>query len=132
MFDITGSYTMAFVVGGSLCILSAIVIIQPYLYVKHHPHDSEEDVIAEKVVLAASTDISDIRYASHRDLVQMAVSLESLSGAKRALDRTVVHRSTVSLAVPKENSYKIAKNGSYLPVNKTIAALKLSLSTETI
>lgn len=121
MYDLTQSYTVAFLVGGAMSILSAFAMIQPYCYVKNHPNIQQDEIIVEKVALASSTDISSIRYASHRDLVQMTVSLESLTAAKEALD--VVKRSTTSLA--SSNSHKFDKqNGTYLPVHKDILALK--------
>lgn len=133
MYDVTGSYTMAFILGGFLCILSAFFMIQPYLYVRNHPLSVDEEIIAEKMALAESADIHSMRYTSHRDLVQMAVSLESLSAAKHALE--LIHRSTASLHAAKPETkmaMKIKSNGMYLPIHKDIAALKLSFSTETI
>lgn len=130
MYDVTDSYTLAFVLGGSLVILSSVVMIQPYLYVKHHPRNLVEEVIAEKEALAQSTDVLSL-HVSHRDLVQMTVSLESLTAAKQALD--AIRRSTHSLNVIKPKQIpKQVKNGRYLPVNKNIEAIKVSFSTETI
>lgn len=130
MYDVTDSYSMAFVLGGFMVILSSVVMIQPYLYVKHHPRNKEVEIIAEKVALSQSTDIQPLNL-SHRDLVQMTVSLESLTAAKHALD--TIRRSTTSLNVikPKHQIVK-SKNGTYLPIHKDIVALKLSFSTETV
>ncbi|XP_045200630.2 monocarboxylate transporter 13-like [Mercenaria mercenaria] len=131
MYDVTDSYDMAFVLGGVMVILSSVVMIQPYLYIKRHPRFQEEEIIAEKVALAESTDIPSLQYMSHRDLVQMTVSLESLTAAKRSLD--VIRRSTNSLNVikPKLNVIQ-KKNGMLLPIHRDIEALKASFSTETI
>ena len=56
MFDLTGSYTLAFLVGGGLCVGSAIIMIHPFLCVRKHLHEVETEII-EKEVLASSMDI---------------------------------------------------------------------------
>ena len=98
MFDLTGSYTLAFVVGGGLCIASAIIMVHPFLYVRKHLHEVEQDV-PEKEALASSMDIPGNipqQYSSLFNVAKLAISmdvipaihklssLESLPDAKNA------------------------------------------------
>ncbi|XP_052782558.1 monocarboxylate transporter 13-like isoform X1 [Mya arenaria] len=134
MYDFTGTYTFAFVVGGALAIVSGFVMIQPYCYVKHqNKHDVIGEIeVEEKNALADSVDFNPLSFRSHRDIINMTVSLESLSAVKRILD---IQRSRLSLNVPKNNVdmngvAKLRNRGK--PVNKAVQALKVFGSTDTV
>lgn len=138
MYDITNTYTWAFVLGGSLSILSAVIMVQPYCYVKNHEQHVETLNYQETNSLADSIDLPRSRFPSHRAIVPQAVSLESLVGAKRALE---LQRSRLSLNIQDTqtkkmkmkdiNTTKLAKNDNK-PVNMQLMAVQLSASTKTI
>ena len=76
MFDITQSYTVAFVLGGGLCIASAVVMIQPFLYVRKRLQEDVEPDIPEKEALASSMDLPQKTYPSILNVAKMAVSMD--------------------------------------------------------
>ena len=123
---------MAFVMGGVLVMLSGVVMVQPYYYTKHSKDPDAIDTIVEKEALADNNE--NILYMSHRDIVQMAVSLESLAMAKKTLDiQKMTIMSTTSLNTTKrKNVNRIVKPKGYIAVNRDIEAVKLNFSTETI
>ena len=134
MYDIVESYTLAFIIGGVLVMLSGIVMIHPYYYVKNHKSedDLEEEVPTEKALVSDSMDIPSSHFASYRDIVQMTASMESLAIVKRIYD---IKRSTYSLCVPQVTVAEISKRSmEAIPVNKKLLALKSETfsSTETV
>lgn len=129
----TDSYRMAFILGGVLVVFSGIVMVQPYCYTKHHADPDAIDTIVEKAAL--SDDNENILRMSHRDLVQMAVSLESLNAAKRALDiqkMTIMSTTSLNATKPLKLLERKLNGKSYLPVHKELQAVKCTYSTETI
>ena len=82
MFDLTQSYTVSFVLGGGLCVVSAIIMIHPYLYVKKHLHELEQDV-PEKEALASSMDIPQKKYPSILNVAKLAVSMDVIPAAHK-------------------------------------------------
>lgn len=135
VYDMTESYTMAFVIGGILVMLSAVVMVQPYYYVRHHISPDAEEITVEKETLT-NNDADGLLYKSHKDLVQMTVSLESLSATHRALrEMRATLRSTASLNTPKSVKSPVsrtatAKGKLYRPIGKDLLAM--TYSTETI
>lgn len=128
---------MAFVMGGILVMLSAVVMVQPYYYVTHHVSPDAEEITVEKETLT-NNDADSLLYKSHKDLVQMTVSLESLSAANRALrEMRTTLRSTVSLNTSKSAKSPVyrkatVKGKPYRPIDKDQLAVTFSYSTETI
>lgn len=132
MFDLTQSYTSAFIVGGLLCIVSGFVMIQPYLYVKNHPFTQEEILVSqEKLDLSQSIDIPANKFPSHRDLVQSVLSMESLGAVDRFKNlQKAAQRSTYSLNITKPEKKK--PRNTYLPKAVENIRNQTFASTETI
>lgn len=82
MYDLTQSYTLSFVVGGSLCIASAIIMVQPYFYVKNRLQDVELD-IPEKEALACSMEFFGTQNTSILNVSKMAISLDFIPASHR-------------------------------------------------
>ena len=117
VFDVTRSYTLSFVLGGILCVVSAFAMIQPYFYVKANLAETELD-IPEKEALS-SFNFTEIHYPSVMNISHVAVSLEVI--ARHSCDDI--------------NSYTKAPNhGSLdeLPVTKRLLELKKCHSTASV
>lgn len=82
MFDLTQSYTLSFVLGGALCIASAIIMIHPYFYVQKHLKDIVLD-IPEKEALTSSIEFSDTQYSSILNVSRKAVSLDIIQAINK-------------------------------------------------
>ena len=117
VFDLTRSYTLSFVLGGILCILSAFAMIQPYFYVKANRTEPELD-IPEKEALS-SFDFTETHYPSVMNMSHVAVSLEVLS--QHSCDDI-------------SNNMKPLNHGSLdvLPVTKRLLELKKCHSTASV
>ena len=107
MFDLTGSYTLAFVVGGGLCIASAIIMIHPFLYVRKHLHEVDQD-LPEKEALASSMDIPrkfPENYPSLVNVAKLAISMDVIPAIHKlssleSLTDTKNHGSVDRLPLP--------------------------------
>ena len=119
MFDMTQSYTLSFVVGGILCIASAIIMVHPYFYVRKHLQDIALD-IPEKEALAASIEFSETPYPSILDVSKMAVSLEVIPAIHKLSSLSDVYNANTVGSLDA------------LPVNKRIRELKTFHSTASV
>ena len=122
MFDLTDSYTLAFVLGGGLCIASAVVMVHPYLYVKKHLHEVEQE-LPEKEALASSIDMPGNipqQYTSLVNVAKLAISMDVIAA---------IHKLS-SL----ENLSDTKKLGSVdrLPATKRLMELKKYHSTASV
>jgi len=92
--------------------------------------DPIDDVIVEeKNALADSVECNPLSFGSHRDFIQMTVSLESLSAVKHILD---LKRSRMSLNV---HNGELVKKKPKKPMNrqhKNVLAVKDFGSTGTV
>ena len=120
MFDLTQSYTLAFLLGGGLCIASAIVMIQPILYVRHHLHELEED-LPEKEALASSMDLPQKTYPSILNVAKLAVSMDLVCA---------VHK--LSSLESLTDVRKEAGSLDVLPGNKRLMELRRFQSTASV
>ena len=119
MFDMTQSYTLSFVVGGVLCIASAIIMIHPYFYVKKHLQDIALD-IPEKEALASSVEFSESQFPSILNVSKMAVSLEVIPAIHKLSSLSDVYNANAAGSLDA------------LPVNKRIRELRSFQSTASV
>ena len=82
MFDLTQSYTLSFVLGGILCVASAVTMIQPYLYIKNNLAEVELD-LPEKMALSSSFEFGETQYPSVLNVSHVTVSLEVIPISSR-------------------------------------------------
>ena len=124
MFDLTGSYTLAFVVGGGLCIASAIIMVYPFFYVRKRLHEVEQDV-PEKEALASSMDIlSSIpqQYPSLVNVAKLAISMDMISA---------IHKLSSLESLPDTKNLGSVDRLPF-PATKRLMELKKSNSTASI